>query len=171
MAKKQNTRKPKSATKSATQIASGSYEALMKTLSGLQDKFEIPESAREFVKRGTATAKERAAAMHEGANKTVGVIETGIIDAVTGVAELHRKLLEAAHADTGAALAAIDKLAGAKSVEEAYQLYVEYWRERGEVGTARAQNAAAFVNGKISDAVKALQNGVAKLAPSLGQTA
>ena len=65
MTKKQNTRKSQSATGAAT----AAYGSLIKALGGLQSKLEIPESAREFVKRGAATAKQRAAAMHDGANK------------------------------------------------------------------------------------------------------
>jgi hypothetical protein len=167
MAKKQNARK----TQSATEATTGTYESMMKGLSALQNKFEIPESAREFVKRGTATAKERVAALHEGANKAVGVIEGGIIDAVSGVAELNRKLIEEAHDDTGAALAAMDKLASAKSVAEAYQLYVSFLRERGEVAAARAKSSAAFVNAKVCEGAKAVQNGVARIAPGLVQAA
>src|SRR5207247_5066256 len=64
MTKKQNTRKSQSATGAAT----AAYGSLIKALGGLQSKLEIPESAREFVKRGAATAKQRAAAMHDGAN-------------------------------------------------------------------------------------------------------
>src|SRR5712691_12367442 len=85
MTKKQNSRKSQSATGAAT-----AYGSVIKALGGLQSKLEIPESAREFVKRGAATAKQRAAAMHDGANKVAGVIEGTIVDAVTGVADINR---------------------------------------------------------------------------------
>src|SRR5262249_12556310 len=130
MSKRQNARKAKP----ATEAKARGYQWLTGALSGLQNGFEIPESAREFVTRSRATAKERAAAMHDGANKIVGNIEGAIVDAVTGAAEINRKLIGAAHEDAGAALAAIDKLAGAKSAAEAYQLYMDFWRKRAEVG-------------------------------------
>src|SRR5262249_45351416 len=131
--------------------------------------FEIPESAREFVTRSTATAKERAAAMHDGANKIVGNIEGAIVDAVTGAAEINRKLIGAAHEDAGAALAAIDKLAGAKSAAEAYQLYMDFWRKRAEVGMARTRNVGAFVDEKLSSGAKALQQGLGRIVPEWRQ--
>ena len=167
MTKKQNARK----TESATEAATGAYGSIVKALGDLQSKFEIPESAREFVERGTASANERIAALHEGVNQAVGVIEGWIIDAVSGVAELNRNLIEAVHDDTGAALAAVNKLAGAKSVADAYQLYVGYWRERGEVAAARAKDASAFVNAKVREGAKAVQTGIGRIAPGLGQAA
>src|SRR5260370_16969087 len=96
MTKKQNARKRKSATGAAT----AAYGSVIKALGGLQSKLEIPESAREFVKRGAATAKQRAAAMHDSANKVSGVIEGTIVDALTGVSDITRKLIEPAHHNT-----------------------------------------------------------------------
>jgi len=167
MTKKQNARK----TKSSTGAATAAYGSVIKALGGLQSKLEIPESAREFVKRGAATAKQRAAAMHDGANKVAGVIEGAIVDAVTGVADINRKLIDTAHDDTAAALAAIDKLAAAKSLAEAYQLYLSYWRERGEVGMARAKNVATFLSAKVYDCVKAVEDGAARIVPASRQAA
>jgi phasin len=141
------------------------YESIVKALGSLQDKFEIPEGAREFVKRSTATAKERAADMHSGATKAAGAIEGAIVTAVSGVADLNRQLIEAVHQDTEAALAAIDKLAGAKCLGEAYQIQIDYVRERGEVGMARAKDVAAFVSRKVSSGVEAVQDQIAKVAP------
>jgi len=167
MTKKRNARN----TKSAAETTTGAYESAFKALSGLQSKLEIPESAREFVKRTAATAKERAAAMHDGANKMAGVIEGAIVDGVTGVADVNRKLIHTAHDDTEAALAAIDKLAAAKSLAEAYRLTVDYWRERGEVSMARAKNVAAFVSAKVYDGVKAIEDGAARIVPASRQAA
>jgi len=162
MTKKQNARN----TESATEVATGTYGSMIKALGGLQSKFEIPEAAREFVKRGAATAKERTAAIHDGANKVAGVMEGAIVDAVTGIADINRKLIDTARDDTEAALAAIDKLAAAKSLAEAYQLSVDYWRERGEIGMARAKNVAAFVSAKVYDGVKAVEEGATRMGPS-----
>ena len=94
------------------------------------------------------------------------MIEGAIVDAVTGVADINRKLIDTARDDTEATLAAIDKLAAAKSLAEAYQLGVDYWRERGEVGMARAKNVAAFVSAKVYDGVKAVEDGASKMVPS-----
>jgi len=167
MTKKPNIRKPQPETGSAT----AAYETMIKALSGLQSKLEFPESAREFVKRGAATAQERAAAIHDGANKVAGVIEGAIVDAVTGVADINRKLIDTAHDDTAAALESIGKLATAKSLAEGYQLTVDYWRERGEAGMTRAKNVAAFVSTKVHDGVKAVEDAAARIATAPRQAA
>ncbi len=167
MTKKQNARK----TQSATGAATAAHGSAIKALGDLRSKFEIPESAREFVKRGAATAQQRATAMHDGANKVASVIEGAIVDAVTGVADINRKLIDTAHDDTAAALTSIDKLAAAKSLAEAYQLTVDYWRERGEVGMGRAKNIAAFVSAKVYDGVKAVEDAAARLTPASRQAA
>ena len=158
-------------TKTAADTMSDTYASIAKAFGNLQDKFEIPEQAREFVKRSTATAKERTAEMHEGANKVAGSIERAVINAVTGVADFNRKLFEAAREDAEAALGTIEKLAGAKSVSEAYQLQVDYLRERGEVGLARAKSVAEFVTAKVNDGVQTMQDGIAKVVPGARKAA
>jgi hypothetical protein len=45
------------------------YESLAKALGGLQNKFEIPDAAREFVKHTAAAAKDGSTDLHAGANK------------------------------------------------------------------------------------------------------
>ena len=128
-------------------------------------QFEIPEVAREFVKRGALTAKERAADVHSGADKFAGFVEGAAINYVAGVANVSRKLLQAAYQDAEAALVAIEKLAGAKSVTEAIQLNTDYLRERGEVGMARAKDTAEYVSETMSGGVKAVQDGIANVNP------
>ena len=88
-----------------------------------------------------------------------------MINYVTEVATVNRKLLEAAYQDAEAAFVAVEKLAGAKSFGEAIQLNVDYLRERGEVGMARAKDTAAYVGQTVSGSVKAVQDGIAKVAP------
>jgi hypothetical protein len=63
------------------------------------------------------------------------------------------------------ACAAIEKLAGAKSLTDAYQVYVDYLRQQSEVGVARAQSAAGFVSAKTAEGFHTLQDGIAKVMP------
>jgi|RhiMetdeSRZDD1v2_1073273.scaffolds.fasta_scaffold312454_2 hypothetical protein len=139
--------------------------SIMQAFSNAQTQFEIPEAAREFVRRSALTAKERAAQAHTGATTFVGYVEGAFINYVTGVANLNRKLLESAYEDAAAALVAIEQLAGAKSVNQAIQLNVDYMRERSEVGMARAKDTTEYVTQTVSGGVKAVQDGFAKVAP------
>lgn len=153
-----------SKTKSPIDATNEAYASGVKALSDLQNKFEIPEAAREFVKRSAETARDRASEVHAGAHKVTGAIEGAVINAVSGVADINRKLFGAVYEDTQAAFTAIEKLAGAKSLAEAYQLQVDYLRERAEVGMSRAKNVAEFVSDKAADGYKSVQDGFSKVA-------
>ncbi len=52
---------------------------------------EVPEAARDFVKRTASTAKERAAEIHTGAEKVTGAIETAVAGSVSETAKISRK--------------------------------------------------------------------------------
>lgn len=147
------------------------YGSLAKALGGLQNKFEIPDAAREFAKRTAAGAKDGSADLHAGANKLTGAIEEALVGAVNGVADVNRKVLEAAYQDAEAMLAAIDKLAGAQSLTEAYEVYVDYLRQQGNVVGTRAKSAASFVNAKASEGFGALRDGITKVMPARSQAA
>ena len=150
--------------KSPIDATNETYASIVKALSDLQDKFEIPQAARDFVKRSAETARDRASEVHAGAHKATGTIEGAVINAVTGVADINRELFKAAYEDAQAAFIAVEKFAGAKSLAEAYQLHVDYLRERSEVGMTRAKNVAAFVSEKATDGFKTVQDGFSKVA-------
>ena len=150
-------------TQAKTPIDAGNqtYASIVKALSDMQNKFEIPEAAREFVKRSAETARDRASDVHAGAHKMTGTIEGAVINAVTGVADINRELYKAALQDTQATFTAVEKLAGAKSLAEGYQLYIDFLRERAEVGMTRAKTVAEFVSDKAADGFKTVQDKVA----------
>jgi hypothetical protein len=147
------------------------YESLSKALGGLQNKFEIPDAAREFVKRTAAAAKDGSTDLHAGANKVTGAIEEALVGAVDGMADVNRKVVEAACQDAEATFAAMDKLAGAQSLTEAYEVYVDYLRQQDNVVNARAKSAASFVSVKASEGFDALREGITKVMPVRSQAA
>ena len=58
-------------------------------------------------------------------HEIVGSITLALeVGAVNGMADVNRKFVEAAYQDVEATFAAIDKLAGALSLTEAYEVYV-----------------------------------------------
>src|SRR6516165_7765359 len=75
---------------------------------------EVPESAREFVKRQASTAKEKAAEAFAGSEKVTAAIESAAADSVSEVAKISRNIQQAIYQDTEAFFAGIDKLASAK---------------------------------------------------------
>src|SRR6266852_6633773 len=76
---------------------------------------EVPEAAREFVKKTANTAKDRAADLHAGSEKVTAAIETAVADSVSEAAKISRNIQQAIYQDTEAFFAGIDKLASAKS--------------------------------------------------------
>jgi hypothetical protein len=159
-------KQPKWTPESPIEAGAATYESLAKAFGGLQTtKFEIPEAAREFVKWSAAAAKDRGTELQAGANKVTGAIEEALVGTVNGLADTNRKLVDAAYQDAEAAFAALDKLAGAQSVTDAYEVYVDYLRQQSNVGLARAQSAASFVSTKASESFDALRNGIAKFMP------
>src|SRR5256886_14914711 len=93
---------------------------------------EVPEAAREFVKKTAGTAKERAADLHAGSEKVTAVIETTVADSVSEAAKISRNIQQALYQDAEAFFAGIDKLASAKSLNEAVQIQSDMARARGE---------------------------------------
>jgi hypothetical protein len=132
------TKQQKWTPESPIEACATTYESLAKALGGLQNKFEIPEAAREFVKRTAAAAKDRSTNLQAGANKMTGAIEEALVGAVTCMADVNRKVVEAAYQDAEATFAAIDKLAGAQSAD-AYEVYVDYLRQQGSIAAAREE--------------------------------
>ena len=165
------TKQQKWTPESPIEACATTYKSLSKALGGLQNKFEIPEAAREFVKRTAAAAKDRSTNLQAGANKMTGAIEEALVGAVTGMADVNRKVVEAAYQDAEATFAAIDKLAGAQSLTDAYEVYVDYLRQQGNVAAARAKSAATFVSAKASEGFDTLRDGIAKVMPVRSQAA
>src|ERR1700728_1903398 len=100
---------------------------------------EVPEAAREFVKKTAGTAKERAADLHAGSEKVTAVIETTVTGSVNEAAKIRRNIQDALYQDAEAFFAGIDRLASAKSLNEAVQIQTEMLRTGGEVFVSRAK--------------------------------
>ncbi len=123
---------------------------------------EIPETAREFVKRTTSTAKERAADAYAGSEKVTAAIETAVADSVSEAAKISRNIQQAIYQDTEAFLAGIDKLASAKSFNEAVQIQSDLARARGELLMSRAKSTSEYLGKLVADGARTVQDNLAK---------
>src|SRR5262244_2174026 len=124
---------------------------------------EVPEAARDFVKKTANTAKERAADVYAGSEKVTAAIETAAADSVSEAAKISRNIQQAMFQDVEAFFAGIDKLASAKSLSEAYQIQSDLARVRGEVLVNRAKATAEYVGKLVSDGAKTAQDNFAKV--------
>ena len=124
---------------------------------------EVPEAAREFVKKQTETAKERAADLHAGSEKVTAAIETAVAGSVTEAAKISRNIQDAIYQDAEAFFAGINRLASAKSLNEAVQIQSDMLRSRGEVLVSRAKASTEYLGKLVADGAKTAQDNFAKV--------
>ena len=124
---------------------------------------EVPEAAREFVKRQASTAKEKAAEAFAGSEKVTAAIESAAADSVSEVAKISRNIQQAIYQDAEAFFAGIDKLASAKTLNEAVQIQSDLARVRGEVLVSRAKSTAEYLGKLVSNGAKTAQENLSKV--------
>jgi len=124
---------------------------------------EVPEAAREFVKKSAGTAIERAADLYAGSEKATAAIETAVAGSVTEAAKISRNIQQALYQDAEAFFAGIDKLASAKSLNEAVQIQSDMLRARGEVLVSRAKSTTEYLGKLVADGAKTAQDNFTKV--------
>src|SRR5438128_8463782 len=124
---------------------------------------EVPEAAREFVKKQAETAKERAADLHAGSEKVTAAIETAVAGSVSEVAKISRNIQQALYQDAEAFFAGIDKLASAKSLNEAVQIQSDMVRARGELLISRAKSTTEYLGQLVANGAKTAQENFSKV--------
>jgi len=124
---------------------------------------EVPEAARDFVKRTANTAKERAADVYAGSEKVTAAIETAVADSVSEAAKISRNIQQALYQDAEAFFAGIDRLASAKSLNEAVQIQSDFARSRGEVLVSRAKSTTEYLGKLVADGAKNAQDNFSKV--------
>src|SRR5271169_2744503 len=124
---------------------------------------EVPEAAREFVRKQAETAKVRAADLHAGSEKVTAAIETAVTGSVTEAAKISRNIQQALYQDAEAFFAGIDRLASAKSLNEALQIQSDMLRSRGEVFVSRAKASSEYLGKLVSEGAKTAQDNFAKV--------
>jgi phasin len=124
---------------------------------------EVPEAARDFVKRQANTAKERAAEVLAGSEKMTAAIETAVSGSVSEAAKITRNIQQAIQQDTETFFSGIDRLASAKSFSEAIQIQSELARAGGEAFITRAKSASEYFGKLATDGAKNVQDNFAKV--------
>jgi phasin len=131
-------------------------------LKNLQN-LEVPEAAREFVKKSVNTAKDRAADVFAGSEKVTAAIETAATDSVSEAAKISRTIQQAFYQDAEAFFAGIEKLASAKSLNEAVQIQSDMARTRGELFVSRAKATTEYLGKLVANGAKTAQDNLAKV--------
>ena len=124
---------------------------------------EVPEAAREFVKKTATTAKDRAADVYAGSEKVTTAIETAVSGSVTEAAKISRNIQQAMYQDAEAFFEGLDKLASAKSVSEAFQIQSELVRARSEAFVTRAKSSTEYLSKLAANSAKSAQDNLSKV--------
>src|SRR5580693_252644 len=124
---------------------------------------EVPEAAREFVKKTAGTAKDRAADLYAGSEKATAAIENAVAGSVTEAAKISRNIQDAIYQDAETFFAGIDKLASAKSLTEAMQIQSDMVRARGEAFVSRAKATTEYLGKLVTEGAKTAQDNFSKV--------
>ncbi len=141
----------------------GAFAPVTDALKNIQN-MEVPEAARDFVKRTAGTAKDRAADLHAGTEKVTAAIETAVTGSVSEAAKISRNIQHAIYQDAEAFFSGIDRLASASSLNEAIQIQTDMVRARGELFMSRAKSSAEYVGKLVADGAKTAQDNFSKAA-------
>src|SRR3981081_4813853 len=96
-------------TNSVLNTVKEAFAPVTDALKNLQN-LEVPEAAREFVKKQAETAKERAADLHAGSEKVTAAIETAVAGSGSEAAKISRNIQDALYQGAGAFFAGNDRL-------------------------------------------------------------
>lgn len=148
---------------SAFDMAKQAFQPFADAFKGIQDKVQVPEAARDFVKRVATDASERAESVHAGAERVTAAIETAVADQVNEAARISRNVQQAMLDDAKAFFAGIEKLASAKSLGEAFQIQSDMVRERADVAVTRARATADYLGERLATGAKTAQENLSKV--------
>ncbi|MDN4987812.1 phasin [Bradyrhizobium arachidis] len=136
---------------------------------GFKDAFkniqnlEVPEAAREFVKKTANTAKDRAAEVFAGSERVTAAVENAVTESVTEAGKISRNIQQAIYDDAQAFFAGIDQLASAKSFSEAVEIQSSLLRARGEAFVSRTKATADYLGKLAANGAKSAQDNFAKV--------
>jgi phasin len=136
---------------------------------GFKDAFkniqnlEVPEAAREFVKKSANTAKDRAAEAFAGSERVTAAVETAVSESVAEAGKISRNIQQAIYEDAEAFFSGIDKLASAKSFSEAVEIQSSLLRARGEAFVSRAKATTDYLGKLAANGAKSAQDNFAKV--------
>ena len=91
------------------------------------------------------------------------MIESAVADSVSEAAKISRNIQQALYQDAEAFFAGIDKLASAKSLNEAVQIQSDMARARGEVLISRAKSTTEYLGQLVANGAKTAQENFSKV--------
>lgn len=154
------------AAQSAVETVKQAFAPITEAVQNIQNTIQVPEAARDFVKKAATTGEERASALSANVEKATATVETAALSVVAEIATVSRNVQKAMHEDVSAFFANLGKLATASCPTEAMQIHTDYLRGRGEAVVSRAKATSAYVTEKVQAGVKSVQDNAAQFGKS-----
>jgi len=132
---------------------------------------KVTEGAREFVKRTTETAHERVEGMYESTKTYNTQLESTLKRAAAGYANILGGIADAAFANVNHTLAAVEKLAEAKTASDAMKIQADYVREHSAQNMEHVRSAYDYVREVAADGTASVREGYSKVWPQSGKKA
>jgi len=145
-----------------TTETNSAFDDIKNVLTNMQN-LEVPEATREFVKKTANTAKDRTAEVLAGAERVTSAIENAVNESVSEAGKISRNIQQAIYEDAEAFFGGVDKLASAKSINEAVQIQSDLLRARGEVLVSRARATTDYLGKLVANSAKSAQDSFAKV--------
>jgi hypothetical protein len=111
---------------------------------------EVPEAAREFVKRATSAGEKLTTDGRDAAENATATIEEAAVRSIREFGKIGRALQTSLYQDAEALLAGVGKLTAAASPADALQISSDYVRGRGDAAVDRVKAIVDYVGGAAS---------------------
>lgn len=111
----------------------------------------MSEGARDFVKRSTSTVQERTDDLYQSSKKYNADLESMLVRAAKGYTDILSNMADVAYANMNHTLATTQKLAEAKSLQEAFQIQSDFMRERTSTNMENLRSAFDYVRDVASE--------------------
>lgn len=132
---------------------------------------KVTEGAREFVRRSATSTQERVESLYNTSETYNAQMEDVLKRAATGYANVLSGIAGAAFANVNHTLAAVEKMAEAKSVSEAMQIQQDYVREHSAQNMEHVRAAYDYVRDVAADNMTSVREGYSKMMPGAGSKA
>jgi phasin len=126
-------------------------------------KMEVPAAFRELAEKGLSQAKESYDRLKIATEEASEVLEDTYVKASKGATEYGLKLIEAARANTNAALDFATDLIGAKSLSEVIELSSEHGRKQFDTLSAQTKELTALAQKVATEASEPIKAGVGRV--------
>ena len=114
--------------------------------------------ACDFVKRTTATAKERTDGLYDNSKRYGADLESMLVRAARGYVDVLSNIADAAYANANHTYATAEKLADAKSVSETIQIQADFVRERSSKTAEDLRSAFEYTRDVVTTNTEALRD-------------